>query len=244
MNRAFGVHPLGCSATGDTLKRGHQTGVGSWSQCAPQMASSLSMNPGNIEHPTSNAQHPMNTQTECHWMFDVGCFASVQGFKARKISGNSHPALSMNRPKPRQVLDCASPLALFQWANAVAKAAEDCRSPRRWRENESAIRFMAPMRVQSWRSRLPMNLVGHATRRPPRGPEKARSVWSAPAPAGAFPISHSADSCRRTLPPCGTDARAKAPSGSRAQFADARPWNLPMNRRGFIAASRQSAAIR
>ncbi len=77
---------------------------------------------------------------------------------------------------------------------------------------------------------LPMKIVGHATRRHPGGLAKARSVWSAPAPAGAFPVRHSADSRRRTLPPCGTDARAKAPSGSRAQIADARPWNLSPHR--------------
>jgi hypothetical protein len=27
MNRAFGVHPLGCAVRGDTLKRGHQTAL-------------------------------------------------------------------------------------------------------------------------------------------------------------------------------------------------------------------------
>src|SRR5512136_2516288 len=35
------------------------------------------LNPGtgreNIEHPTSNAQHPMNRPAGDHWTFDVGC---------------------------------------------------------------------------------------------------------------------------------------------------------------------------
>ncbi len=39
----------------------------------------------------------------------------------------------MNRPKGRQVLDCASPLALFDLDWERTKAAEDCRSPRRYR---------------------------------------------------------------------------------------------------------------
>src|SRR5205814_2269640 len=33
----------------------------------------LPKNLGNIEHPTSNTQHPMSARTEIRWMFDVGC---------------------------------------------------------------------------------------------------------------------------------------------------------------------------
>src|SRR4026209_1357095 len=28
----------------------------------------------NIQHPTSNTQHPLNCQSSIHWMFDVGCW--------------------------------------------------------------------------------------------------------------------------------------------------------------------------
>jgi hypothetical protein len=41
-------------------------------------------------------------------------------------------AAAREPPKRRQVLDCASPLALF--TRAGRKAAEDCRSPRRSRD--------------------------------------------------------------------------------------------------------------
>jgi hypothetical protein len=55
--------------------------------------------------------------------------------------------LSMNRPSSRQVLDCASPLAL--WVNAgSAKAVEDHRTPRRYRDGVSFFRFMAREQVQ------------------------------------------------------------------------------------------------
>jgi hypothetical protein len=48
----------------------------------------------------------------------------------------------MNRPNVRQVLDCASPLAL--WADASsAKAVEGHRSPRRCRANASFLQFKA-----------------------------------------------------------------------------------------------------
>jgi hypothetical protein len=50
----------------------------------------------------------------------------------------------MSRPRLllvacREVLDCASPLALFPTAAREPKAAEGCRSPRRWREFPAAI---------------------------------------------------------------------------------------------------------
>src|ERR1051326_2867326 len=52
-----------------------------------QSPSSLVMNLGNIEHPTSNSQHPRMTPHATHWMFAVGCwmldgFSPVQGFNA------------------------------------------------------------------------------------------------------------------------------------------------------------------
>src|SRR5437867_10508914 len=49
-------------------------GVGSWSQCMRKSESRLSINHGNIEHRTSNSQHPMMTPNSMHWMFDVGCW--------------------------------------------------------------------------------------------------------------------------------------------------------------------------
>ena len=58
----------------------------------------------------------------------------------------------MHRPNLRKVLDCASPLALLI-ALLQPKAPEGWRSPRRC---SAEARFMAPMRVQSWRSKLPM----------------------------------------------------------------------------------------
>src|SRR5205809_4989877 len=71
----------------------------------------------------------------------------------------------MNRSHLRQVLECGSPLPLLHCANVagntprcigrhpcLSKAAEDCRTPRRWRP----IRFMVPMRVRSRRSGLPL----------------------------------------------------------------------------------------
>jgi len=52
--------------------------------------------------------------------------------------------LSINRPNCRQVLDCASPLAL--WADAgSAKAVEGHRNPRRYRADASFLQFMAPL---------------------------------------------------------------------------------------------------
>ncbi len=51
----------------------------------------------------------------------------------------------MNRWGHRQVLECASPLALLELASKRKKAAEDCRSPRRYR---ASIRFIIPMRAQ------------------------------------------------------------------------------------------------
>jgi hypothetical protein len=50
----------------------------------------------------------------------------------------------MNHPNLRQVLDCASPLALFTDASS-AKAVEGHRSPRRCRAGASFFRFMAMM---------------------------------------------------------------------------------------------------
>jgi hypothetical protein len=32
------------------------------------------MNPENIQHSTSNAQHPMPFEAGAHWMFEVGCW--------------------------------------------------------------------------------------------------------------------------------------------------------------------------
>ena len=63
--------------------------------------------------------------------------------------------LPLNRPSHRQILECASPLALWlRWA-WPSKAPEGWRTPRRSR----VIRFTAPIRVQCWRSRLTLNLV-------------------------------------------------------------------------------------
>jgi hypothetical protein len=46
----------------------------------------------------------------------------------------------------RQVLDCASPLALSSGRAPFPKAAEDCRTPGRWRDSETANEFMPTMR--------------------------------------------------------------------------------------------------
>ncbi len=55
--------------------------------------------------------------------------------------------ISMNRPGSRQVLDCASPLAL--WADTGgAKAVEDHRTPRRCRDGAGGFRFTACRQVQ------------------------------------------------------------------------------------------------
>ena len=59
----------------------------------------------------------------------------------------------MNRPTCRKVLDCASPLALLI-VRPLPKAPEGWRSPRRCRAKQ---RFMAPMRILWWGSKLPMN---------------------------------------------------------------------------------------
>ena len=66
--------------------------------------------------------------------------------------------LSMNRSCCRQVVDCASPLALFKRARHPT-AAEDCRNPKRGRADPNAVWFMGSMRIPSWRSRLSLSLV-------------------------------------------------------------------------------------
>jgi hypothetical protein len=75
--------------------------------------------------------------------------------------------LSTNRPRCRQVLECASPLALSQRLAVAAstlknegavdgKAAEGCRTPRRWREHACLLTFIAPSRVENLRFSVPM----------------------------------------------------------------------------------------
>ena len=51
----------------------------------------------------------------------------------------------MNCPNYRQVLDCASPLALLKGVSHV-KAAEGRRTPRRYRANQDRFRIMVPIR--------------------------------------------------------------------------------------------------
>ena len=55
---------------------------------------------------------------------------------------------SMNRPSCRQVLECASPLALGT-VTGSAKAVEGHRTPGRYRDGAGFFRFMACEQVQN-----------------------------------------------------------------------------------------------
>ena len=66
----------------------------------------------------------------------------IAGSWARSMRKGAR-GLSMNRTTIRQVLECASPLALCEGV-AHAKAAGGCRTPRRWRAGESAIPVHGP----------------------------------------------------------------------------------------------------
>ena len=54
-------------------------------------------------------------------------------------------SLFKKRSIRRQVLDCASPLALLEVDDLsdVSKAAEDCRTPKRWRDAAHTLRVHA-----------------------------------------------------------------------------------------------------
>jgi hypothetical protein len=74
-------------------------------------------------------------------------------------AGGSGEALSLSRPRCRKVLECASPLTLSGRLAVAAgmienqgvvggKAAEGCRTPRRWRDQACLLRFVVRMRAR------------------------------------------------------------------------------------------------
>ena len=81
--------------------------------------------------------------------------------------------LSMNR----QVLDCASPLALSTH-QAGPRAAEDCRTPRRWRVDVCSLGSWSRFASKIWRLSLSMNRRVRA-----RGPH---CVGRVPRPGGSW----------------------------------------------------------
>ena len=92
-----------------------------------------------------------------HWPLrrGTGCGPCPPGSGSQCVR-KSEGWLPMAPPCGRQVLDCASPRALCEGARRP-KAAEDGRNPKRGRADPNAVRFLAAMRVQRWRLRLPRN---------------------------------------------------------------------------------------
>ena len=87
--------------------------------------------------------------------------------------------LSMDRPSRREVLDCGSPLPLWN-ADWPTKAAEGCRSPRRWRASAPTKRFRGSVREDTVRGILSLTLPLLV----PRGErEKQRAPTIPPGPS-------------------------------------------------------------
>jgi hypothetical protein len=132
------------------------------------------MNRGNIEHPTSNIQHPMPGESGGEPPQSKRSRGNGRGFRFMvPMPARSARRLSMNRPNRREVWS-ARTCPRFDSRRHVAslKAATCRRTPRRCRANQ----FMVPRRVQFWRWRLPMNLRFAGT--PPPSPPVGERVAS------------------------------------------------------------------
>ena len=69
----------------------------------------------------------------------------------RRLAASPHPSYGPLFHEPSeapQVFGVRQSSGAFDWRTRIPIAPEDWRTPRRWRDNESANRFMAPMRGQ------------------------------------------------------------------------------------------------
>jgi hypothetical protein len=137
--------------------------------------------------------------------------------------------LSMNRWHDRQVLECGSPLPLWRsWVIESARGLAQSKTlTRHWG------RFMAPMRVRSRRSRLPMNRqVGRAlrARRALRigtfcfNPDGAHGVTRPTIALGSG--VQGAKSCFAAFSPIGWGGAGGSVAGSHARWYSAPPCGL------------------
>src|SRR5437867_3201497 len=181
MNRPFGVHPLGCPKRKDTLKRGHPTAlcrfmapmsVQSWRSKLPMNLSGVPALAGPVRLRECHRLKPGLQTRRGSWLrftlergsnlpmnlFGVPalagpvrlrkCHRLKPGLQTRRGSWSRFTrergsGLSMNRPFGVHPLGCPKRKDTLKRAHRTA-----------------LCRFMVPMRVQSWTSKLSMNLFG------------------------------------------------------------------------------------